>query len=735
VTDTEQHRERHGTEIRQYGAADLIRRSGYVIQCRLACFCGMLLFAIATLVIAVVLEQHGAARERAESDAANLSAAFEEQVHHMMDHISGAMELLKHHLESAGAAFDLVEWARRVPEFASSTAQIAIISPDGKLMASTRDARPYSIDLSDRDYFRNHRDNADPGLFIGKPSYEPFADNLLLHVTKRIERPGGGFAGVVVFSTHPDFFTRLHRKIDLGKTGSMSLLRRDGLILARFNSEKGSHAAYVGRATPQARAVIDSGEKPSGGFTGPSLLDGVTRIVQWRALPGYPLIVVVGLGEEEALAPANRHAKMVIGLGAAAFLLVLVMTLILNREIDRRVSREIALQDDDDKLRALNETLIEQHAELLATSAALAQERMKLTRINEELAFAKKVADEASRAKTSFLANMSHELRTPLNAIIGFSEIIRDRLFGENSPRYSECAADIQISGTHLLNIINGVLDVAKIEAGKFVLSETVMPLPDLINQCLVAVTPQAVSGDVAVVVDLPEPAVHLKCDETRFKQILINLLSNAIKFTPAGGKVTLNAQAFEDGAMQLNIQDTGIGMSQEELANAFELFHQADNSIARRFQGTGLGLPLASQLAELHGATLEMESTPNVGTLVRLWVPASRVIKPEASKKPTEADHYAERRIVPRDSVTRVVFIHCDRERFETKTVDLSETGVRIERVIEVSQGDRVRVEMDKHVAEGIVVWANRNHIGLKFLEPAPEYSKDTEESALDAA
>jgi anti-sigma regulatory factor (Ser/Thr protein kinase) len=234
--------------------------------------------------------------------------------------------------------------------------------------------------------------------------------------------------------------------------------------------------------------------------------------------------------------------------------------------------------------------------------------------------------------------------------------------------------------------------------------------------------------------VDMPEPGTRLRCDETRFKQIIINLLSNAIKFTPPGGNVTLKAEHLPDGAMLLAIRDTGIGMTQAEIACAFELFRQVDNRLARRFQGTGLGLPLAAQLADLHGATLELESTPNVGTIVWVRIPAARVILNEGNGQAAEDD--ADRRIAPRNHVTRVVFIQSDEERFETRTVDLSETGVRIERITGLAQGDRVWVQLDKHMAEGIVVWLNWNHIGVKFLSHIPESQRRGQDSALyDAA
>jgi two-component system cell cycle sensor histidine kinase PleC len=274
-----------------------------------------------------------------------------------------------------------------------------------------------------------------------------------------------------------------------------------------------------------------------------------------------------------------------------ALSLPLIMMLMLNREIDRRVQHAIALENESENVRKTN-------AELML----------------------------ANRAKSTFLANMSHELRTPLNAILGFSEVIRDKLVGRDLDRYATYGADIHQSGEHLLNIVNDVLDVSKVAAGKLELREEKVEVRTIIRESLVAVEQQATDGGIYLTNATHAIGVSIYGDRTRLGQIVINLLSNAIKFTPPGGSVDTTTAALRDGSLSLRIRDTGIGMSREEIRHALELFGQVDNSLSRRFDGTGLGLPLAVQLTELHGGTLTIESAPGSGTTVVVCFPANRV-------------------------------------------------------------------------------------------------------------
>jgi signal transduction histidine kinase len=250
-----------------------------------------------------------------------------------------------------------------------------------------------------------------------------------------------------------------------------------------------------------------------------------------------------------------------------------------------------------------------------------------------ELNAAKELAEVASRTKTEFLANMSHELRTPLTAIIGFSEVLEAEMFGPHTnPSYKQYAADIRDSGAHLLEIINDILDVSKIEAGKVELREEAVAVDKLVEAALTLVRERAEEGGLTLV-NKVEAGPLLMADPRLLKQILVNLLSNAVKFTPMGGKVTVDLGPADNNSFELRVADTGIGILPEDIETVMKPFRQADGTLSRSHEGTGLGLPLAKSLAQLHDGDIALASEPGIGTIASLLLPAKRIVELQAAE------------------------------------------------------------------------------------------------------
>ncbi len=257
-----------------------------------------------------------------------------------------------------------------------------------------------------------------------------------------------------------------------------------------------------------------------------------------------------------------------------------------------------------------------------------AQDISELQRREQALLRAKEVAEFASRTKSEFLATMSHELRTPLNAIIGFSEIMDQEILGPiGNPQYKGYATDISDSAGHLLELINDILDAAKIEAGEMPLAEETVDSRDLVESVRRLIAPRAERAKLRLDVHLAEKVPVLRVDKTKLKQILINLLSNAVKFTPEGGCVSLSAELADNGEFLFLVSDTGIGIAPDDMARAMAPFGQVDSRLSRKYEGTGLGLPLAKSLTKLHGGGFELVSQPEVGTTVTVRLPACRVV------------------------------------------------------------------------------------------------------------
>jgi signal transduction histidine kinase len=260
-------------------------------------------------------------------------------------------------------------------------------------------------------------------------------------------------------------------------------------------------------------------------------------------------------------------------------------------------------------------------------------------RAYQELRVAKEQAEAANQAKSGFLATMSHELRTPLNAIIGFSEMmLREVLGALGNDQYRAYVGDIHASGTHLLQIINDILDLSKAEAGKIDLAEDVFDLRDIMRSVGQLTAGRIHAAELSHQIDLPDDLPPICGDERKTKQVLLNLITNSVKFTPPGGRIAISGRWEPGTGLAITVADTGIGIPEADLERVLKPFEQVDSSLSRQHQGTGLGLPLVKAIMELHGGRLELTSELDIGTQVTVIFPRERVLAQCPLEQPRDA-------------------------------------------------------------------------------------------------
>jgi two-component system cell cycle sensor histidine kinase PleC len=259
----------------------------------------------------------------------------------------------------------------------------------------------------------------------------------------------------------------------------------------------------------------------------------------------------------------------------------------------------------------------------LPTTWVLVSSRLNLRNARDELAAARDAAIGANSSKTTFFANMSHELRTPLNAIIGFSQLLETDVFASRRVEYAKL---IHGSALHLLELVNDLLDVSKIEAGKMTLEESEISLSDILAECCKLVEQRVRASRLRLVQNVARNLPHVIGDPRALKQIALNILTNAIKFTPPDGTVEIFAGIEPDGGVTFGVRDNGVGIALAEQQLVFERYGRANHRATQDAEGTGLGLPIVKGLAEAHGGRVALESAPGHGTCITIWLPAARV-------------------------------------------------------------------------------------------------------------
>ena len=546
--------------------------------------------AITLIAVMLLIHLYDEATAQTRQTLSSLDIVLAEQTERSLDEVDITLKdtlalLLKQHGQPSAQTIHQLYGGRTVKQLLRAEyggmpqlASIALFDAHGRIVNSSDDNAPTNLDISFRKYFQRARDNPTPPRFLSEPVKFQTTGFPVILMVRRLEAPDGSFAGLISGAIPLDYFTNLYRDIYLGPGTAVSLFQRNGLMLARYPvlPAIGSNVASL-VSFPEVLAHDLAGVVHSDGR-----LLGSPLYVATHALNDLPLAVNVSMTDQRAYAEWRSE---LIGIAIA-------LTVILG-------------------MIALLTILALRH---FASYVNLAEARLETTQATE----ARARAEATTQAKSRFLANMSHELRTPLNAIIGFSEIIETAMLGPLQQRYREYARDIRTAGAHLLEIVNDILDLSKAEANALKVGRVPLDVAAIVADVERIVRAQAerakVNFDTRLDPDLP----LVIGDETRFRQILINLISNALKFTPAGGSVTVSARKAAQH-MVIEVKDTGIGMAEEDIPAALRPFEQLDNSIARKYDGAGLGLPLTKHLVEVLGGRFSITSAVNKGTTVAL--------------------------------------------------------------------------------------------------------------------
>jgi signal transduction histidine kinase len=404
----------------------------------------------------------------------------------------------------------------------------------------------------------------------------------------------------------------------------MILAGTDGVIRASFGAWQKSDLDYIGQSIAAAKALVDSRSEEDGAYRGVNPLSGKPAFLHWHKLKTDSLVVIVGVGESEVFAVANRSATMLGALGAGVLALSLTSTLILYREIARRVQREVALFDESRKLVLANGNLQRRHRQLRATSAALNAERTRLQRMNAELAAAKEQADQANQAKTSLLMNMSHEFRTPMHAILNYTSMGLKKLPASESEKLKKYLTNIQISGLRLLELLNALLDLARLESGKLELKLGRGDMVHVIRQSQAELGSLFENKQLDFRIDCRSRDPSGVFDKERLMQVFINLLSNAIKFSPKGSVIDVSVSDGvlpEQGpAFHCVVSDNGLGIPKAELETIFLKFEQSSKTSGAG--GSGLGLAICREIVHLHRGAIWAAKAPSGGAAIHLLIP-----------------------------------------------------------------------------------------------------------------
>ncbi len=432
----------------------------------------------------------------------------------------------------------------------------------------------YTESVDNDPAFQALRDDGTHDIYIGQQRTRNALHPQLIVMARRITKLDGSFGGIIVAAVDPLYFSDFFTSVDQGSHRFMALMLEDGTVLFTGPGDDAKHNAAIDFVSEQAQAHAKNRDI----ITDTKTFDNSIKIYSYAHLKSLPIVTAIVIDEKDFLKDW-RNARM----KDVSFLAIFTIFGSVLSYFALNMAKQIMRVEESE-------------------SAAIL----------------------ASQAKSEFLANMSHELRTPLNAVIGFSEMLGAGYFGPMNDKQKERVQDINLCGTHLLQLISDILDFSKGEAGKLELYEEEIDMARAIGEATRIVNERAKAKHITILADVAEHLPMLYADKRKVRQILLNLLSNSIKFTPQHGRVTVSARLDPYRQLHLVVSDTGVGIAENDIAQALAVFGQVHRS--QSHEGTGLGLPLCKMFAELHGGKLQLTSEVGVGTTVRVIFPESRV-------------------------------------------------------------------------------------------------------------
>jgi signal transduction histidine kinase len=516
-------------------------------------------------------------------------------------------------------------------------ALLASADGNGKIFCASSTLSYSSV--SDQPFFK--RALANEGLAVGNYWIDPATGQKMIHFAVKFDDADGHPAGVVFAGLDLTWLSEHLKERGLSSTASILIADRRGNIVARLPHPE----QLVGKNMRKSHEAIMDGDKS--GWEEAKGVDGITRIFGFvpPALPPKDFFLSAGQSKAEAFAVIDEATRRGIALIVVGLLAAIVAAAIGGRKFLREPIQ--GLLEAADEWRRGNEaarvkvrnsgseidhlgTTFNAMADALGTRHAAqkrAEEELRQLNATLESRVEERTIElaNANRAKSNFLANMSHELRTPLNPIIGFSEAIESEMHGPiGIPAYREYAEGIHKSGEHLLCLVEEMLDLSKVEAGKLKIERVPTRLDNLLSEALVMLRSAAQAADVDIVVEAePVSWPRVDGDPLKLKQVLVNLIDNAIKYTPVGGRITVSGEA-DEAWLRIRISDTGMGMEAHDIPLVVQPFYRVNEAYDASRQGAGLGLPLAKAIVELHGGTLGIKSRPRLGTTVTVTLPVA---------------------------------------------------------------------------------------------------------------